>query len=750
MDEGTSTLTSNTLSLLTGYFTKDTNQIVEIYLAGTGTSDGFFSIAIGQLVPGTNFEEVATSSFNTAANRAALEAIFDEIVGGAVASGGKLAVSSDGQYYDIDNDDSNYIAITATPYEFVGRRYGTGSNIGSYQIVIRANTAVRNSGDSGECIVNNNCYSANAPVAASGAEMGVLALINGMMNPGTAPVAVNTHGIAPGATLSVFTTPAATDAIVPFAAPDLVYRARGIDAGYDRDPDDSSKIIADDDRNIVIIQNNIANTNVNGSATVANVNTRTTGDTAYRRIYRALQVGLVKSTSTEEQKQRQDAYVFAARDGAAADVGILAALPISTVGTSIKDYSIIVVAVEDGQTPCGTDLEVQKICIAAPGMYKYRNRDDTDGSEYGTYATTALSTATSANAAASLVAGGLALLESIFPTETTARLIDRLLMTASTNFNYDFDGDNTKSTYAVATHGKGLMDLACAIKPGLSASLSRTGCVNRYADPVTTDAPQQKPEDKPIEPKGSAQGDKGEDDTAKSGGIDYCDIDGLRIILSGDLCSDDHILLVDKDGKVQDIDIGNLRFGMGFGDSLLKGLGITFFDAFDTAWTVDNPYNPYAHLLNFGNIVIAPAQSRFDVEDRFSAMRYGTRPGQRKTWAADTARITMDFATQGMATKPYAVTRGQIRNTITHDNMGADPYANVRFMLSAEDTIGTGLGRLKVMTYSGMAMGYALGLHSQGDAMMPSYLLTNRDSFHAPYLSLSQQWSRRRYDIPFP
>ena len=95
----------------------------------------------------------------------------------------------------------------------------------------------------------------------------------------------------------------------------------------------------------------------------------------------------------------------------------------------------------------------------------------------------------------------------------------------------------------------------------------------------------------------------------------------------------------------------------------------------------------------------------------------------------------MDFATQGMATKPYAVTRGQIRNTLTHDNMGADPYADVRFMLSAEDRLGD--GRLKVMTYSGMAMGYTLGLHAQGDAMMPSYLLTNRDSFHAPYLSLA-------------
>ena len=80
--------------------------------------------------------------------------------------------------------------------------------------------------------------------------------------------------------------------------------------------------------------------------------------------------------------------------------------------------------------------------------------------------------------------------------------------------------------------------------------------------------------------------------------------------------------------------------------------------------------------------------------------------------------------------------------------MGADPYADVRFMLSAEDNLG--IGRLKVMTYSGMAMGYALGLHAQGDAMMPSYLLTNRDSFHAPYLSLASSGLGRWYDLSLP
>ncbi|MBC6444928.1 MAG: hypothetical protein GDA50_05760 [Alphaproteobacteria bacterium GM202ARS2] len=306
----------------------------------------------------------------------------------------------------------------------------------------------------------------------------------------------------------------------------------------------------------------------------------------------------------------------------------------------------------------------------------------------------------------------------------------------------DEDGVNDYGTDATK-HGQGLMDLACAIRPTLATGdLVRTGCTDRHPlvsqnAPPSQSSGQNAPPAAQEEQEHSEDGERTEATPAEVNTVDYCDIDGLRIILSGDLCSDDYLTLVDKDGNVNGALIGNLRFGMGFGDSLLQGIGITFFDAFDTAWTVDNPYNPYAHLLNFGNIVIAPAESRFDVEDRFYAMRYGTRPGTRKTWNSDTARITFDFATQGMATKPYAVTRGQIRNTITHDNIGADPYADVRFMLSAEDSLGVGLGRLKVMTYSGMAMGYALGLHAQGDAMMPSYLLTNRDSFHAPYLSLA-------------
>ena len=163
--------------------------------------------------------------------------------------------------------------------------------------------------------------------------------------------------------------------------------------------------------------------------------------------------------------------------------------------------------------------------------------------------------------------------------------------------------------------------------------------------------------------------------------------------------------------------------------------GLAFFDAFDTAWKADNPYNPYAGALDLANIVVAPIETRFDIEDRFYAMRYGTRPSQRKAWQYHTTSLTLDFATQGMSTKPYAVTRGEIRPSLTHENMGGDPYAEVRFMVSAETPVGA--GRMRVMGYSGMAMGYALGLHADGDAMMPSYLLTNRDAFHAPYLALA-------------
>ena len=711
-------------SVVPTLFADDSGKIVQVYTSLQDDDEVWFSVPVGQ-IDGMNYEDISRSaSANNANRRDQIAEFLATLVGGSGVTSGFIsdprkmipkAAGSDWAYEV--GDDSNYLIPINTGSDkgihHAGRTYDTG-NIRSYQVVIRSTDWVRGGGQSGECNADNDCYDGNTSGPADGAEMGIFALINGMMNPDATGVGYNTHGIAPGARLDVVTSNPLDDG--RSNGRDMALRARSIDIGRDSG--------ADDERNIVIIQDSIRSVDLRQDLTRKRVNDAVGDGKDYKGIYEALQIGLADTNE-------QDAYVFAARGGNKGDVGILAGLPISTKGDSIKEYSIIVVAAEASQTQCGSNTVVQEICIAAPGKYQYRNRSG------GTYAES-LSEATSADAAASLVAGGLALLESIFSSETTSALIDRLLKTASQN--YDFGEDGTNDYTDASKHGQGLMDLACAIKP--IADMTKTnaeirtaaGCVDRVNPVSGMSAPpqQQQPDETPT---GFAQGDPLPEEDFNDNTVDYCNIKGLRIILSGDLCSSDYILLADEEGNLLPETVGNLRFGMGFGDSLLKGLGITFFDAFDTAWTVSNKYNPYAHILSLSNIVIAPVESRFDVEDRFYAMRYGTRPGQRKTWRSDTAAIVMDFATQGMATKPYGVTRGQIRNTLTHDNMGADPYADVRFMLSAEDNLG--IGRLKVMTYSGMAMGYALGLHAQGDAMMPSYLLTNRDSFHAPYLSLA-------------
>ena len=78
------------------------------------------------------------------------------------------------------------------------------------------------------------------------------------------------------------------------------------------------------------------------------------------------------------------------------------------------------------------------------------------------------------------MAGGLALLESIFEDETTARLIDRLLLTASKSYDLDDDGSND---YTQEKHGQGLMDLACAVTPITrldGSARARAGCVDRF------------------------------------------------------------------------------------------------------------------------------------------------------------------------------------------------------------------------------------------------------------------------------
>ena len=722
-------------NVIATYFPSDNDGRVQVYNDGFDASIGAF---ITIRVPNRNgraFETISRNDFDAMLTaRTDLQTFIREIINGSpsiTTNGQKIATGRRGANFIFDDTGNNDIELTSDSadrnnYHHVGRFYADG-NVASYEIIINTNNNVRDDGDDGNCVGTDvreeddgtSCYASGVPVQANAARMGVFALINGLMNPNADNVAVNTHGIAPGARLTVITDRANYEGS---AGEDIVYRARGIDVARDRT--DAGTLRADDTRNIVILHNHQDTLNrVNSLSVINNV-----ARGIYRRVYSALQLGAADTKT-------QDAYVFPMFDVAATSFVQTpvagAALALSDRGVSIKEYSVIVVPVESERTTCGGHnyAPVLDICIAAPGTYAYRTKGSNNaygGGDDG------IATAISANAAASLVAGGLALLESLFPDETTSRLIDRLLLTASKNFNLDGGATNQ---YIHNNHGHGLMDLACAVKPMTSTTLDSTirtsaGCVDRHA-PTGMNAPPQNPQPE-EKPQGYAEGDPLPE---KDFNVDYCNIEGLRIILSGDLCSDDYILLADEDGNMVPETVGNLRFGMGFGDSLLQGLGITFFDAFDTAWTVSNRYNPYAHILSLSNIVIAPAETRFDIEDRFYAMRYGTRPGTRKTWHSDTAAIVMDFATQGMATKPYNVTRGQIRNTLTHDNMGADPYADVRFMLSAEDNMG--VGRLKVMTYSGMAMGYALGLHAQGDAMMPSYLLTNRDSFHAPYLSLA-------------
>ena len=139
----------------------------------------------------------------------------------------------------------------------------------------------------------------------------------------------------------------------------------------------------------------------------------------------------------------------------------------------LKDVSIVVVAAEAGASPCGT--LVAAVCIAAPGAYKYRDKVNGDYQE-------ALSDGASANAAAALVGGGLALLESIFGnTLSSEDIVARVLATASENF--DLDGDTTNDYMDEAggltkqqRFGVGLLDLECAASPTYDSSNPRMGC----------------------------------------------------------------------------------------------------------------------------------------------------------------------------------------------------------------------------------------------------------------------------------
>ena len=305
--------------------------------------------------------------------------------------------------------------------------------------------------------------------------MGLLALINGLLDPSrsdsTAELNANTHGIAPLAYLHVFSSFKANE--TNFNGTDLIYRARGIDVGRDRD--DDGNLIADDDRNIVLVQNTIADSALSQAATQANIHDAVglAGSSItdrYKSLYDALKVG-VANTST------QDIYVFAAADGRGTekDPGLLASIAGAQENSNrvFADYSLIVTAAEMAANAyCGSI--VASFCITAPGAYNYIDKESGgSGTTYDDTDSLVAGTPTS-NAAASLVAGGLAVLESIFGDQITSKdLLDRVIRTADTSF----------TGYDVNRHGQGMFNLEAASRPIL-----RTNIPSRDVTGITSEA----------------------------------------------------------------------------------------------------------------------------------------------------------------------------------------------------------------------------------------------------------------------
>ena len=138
---------------------------------------------------------------------------------------------------------------------------------------------------------------------------------------------------------------------------------------------------------------------------------------------------------------------------------------------SVLPYSLLVTDADydasAASSQCGAIA--QDYCIAAPHTYTYHNTNTDAADDSGD----------SSHAPAALVAGGVALMQQIFEGQlTSAEIVDRLLRTASQNFDLDGDGANdyvnekaskdvTVGDLATAAErfGQGLLDLECAVRP---------------------------------------------------------------------------------------------------------------------------------------------------------------------------------------------------------------------------------------------------------------------------------------------
>ena len=486
------------------FFENDSGELVQVYNTDFNSkARAYVTIPVPALDndgnDGTNpvpFDTISRNTFsgNTDIQDALLSFIEDILGGNRVAETVTIGAS-------LNINDDDFIELTDSDntqnYNHIGRVYGVTSNIASYQIV---------AAPTGTSFQDDDNMDSSGLGVADDAAMGLLALINGRRNldgiSTFADLKIATHGIAPRASLHVFSSFKANES--NFNGADLIYRARGIDVARDRERDDdgmviaNAKLIADDTRNIVLLQNTIAHADRSEAATQANVNdvvgvAGSTIDDDYKDIYDALKLGVADTNM-------QDIYVFAAADGRTTDndAGLLASIAGAQEDSGdgsltrlFAEYSLVVAAVEAAADAyCGS--VVAAFCITAPGTYTYRGRgtDNTYGGGDDTLET--IGTPTS-NAAASLVAGGLAVLMNVFGDQITSKdLVSRVLSTAAKRFDVDGDDENdytdtSDGSENTERYGVGMFDLECASRP-LTRRASPCRAVCRDATPFENSA----------------------------------------------------------------------------------------------------------------------------------------------------------------------------------------------------------------------------------------------------------------------
>ncbi|MBC6496841.1 MAG: hypothetical protein GDA54_00735 [Alphaproteobacteria bacterium GM7ARS4] len=457
-----------------------------------------------------------------------------------------------------------------------------------------------------------------------------------------------THGLAPDATLHVYTSPS----IPPVSDTQSVYT------------DDVIRLARGEamTRDIVVISNHMhlqttleravpatpffVNHVALGAGYVPPSLERVRG--FYKGIYGALIENVVdKATTAQERalKHNQDIYIFAGWDRSVTGVGALAGLPGAVVDGNgrflsksiIKPYSIVGVGVDGFSGRC---LAFSfSYCLATPTTFYYRERREHNGS-YKTSLTLSSTRGTN-NAAAALIAGGIALLQDVFGDQLSSeRLVARLLATASRSYDIDGDGDND---YNTLYHGQGLMDLECATRP--ITSLTNTRC--RPYPSSQQGGGQSAP---PSPPSSLA-----------SPSLSSCGVEGLRLILQGDVCSSAYI---DMTPLMAGRGMGMLYLGAGFGDSLSAvEHGLTLYDAFDTPWTAQNRYTPYAlsmKALTYRQKEGWTTDDRLNWIDRQMGV-YDTATGHRRPhrrshvfWRNQRTSMVAEARVHHVATRPHA------------------------------------------------------------------------------------------------